>query len=131
MLGGWLVDLACILFKQHFNLQSFHTQVLLLQHNVLRCMMGTCRYANALEKANYASLALKETPPAEDDEADGDKEEDDELAEMLARTRRAAQAKEAAASQQLLSVDAIAEEAARRRAAEEAQRAAEGAEGEC
>ena len=46
------------------------------------------RYESALQKANYASLALKEDPSA----AVGE-EEDEELYHTLARARRAAQAK--------------------------------------
>lgn len=48
------------------------------------------RYANALAKANYASLALQ--PGAGDDGARGD-EDDEELEATLARARRAALAK--------------------------------------
>ena len=91
-----------------------------------------CRYANALEKANYASLALKAAQEAEkNDDMDVEAIDDEgaELAAMLERTRRVAQAREREAAEKLLSVDAIAEEAAKRRAAEEAQRAAEGLEG--
>ena len=47
----------------------------------------TCcrRYQNALEKANYASLALR---PSGAEEAQGNDEEDDELERSLARARR-------------------------------------------
>lgn len=86
-----------------------------------------CRYKAALEKANYASLALKE-----EQEQEGTLGEDEEeLQAVLARARRAAAAKAEAdaAAEEGPSVARIAEEAARRRAAEEAQRAADAAEG--
>ncbi|CAL8462106.1 g1637 [Coccomyxa elongata] len=88
------------------------------------------RYKAALEKANYASLALKEDPGQEEEGTLG--EDEDELQEVLARARRAAAAKkeEEAAAAEGPSVARIAEEAARRRAAEEAQRASDAAAGE-
>ncbi|BDA45958.1 probable U4/U6.U5 tri-snRNP-associated protein 1 at N-terminal half [Coccomyxa sp. Obi] len=88
------------------------------------------RYKAALEKANYASLVLKEDAGQEEEGTLG--EDEDELQEVLARARRAAAAKkeEEAAAAEGPSVARIAEEAARRRAAEEAQRAADAAAGE-
>ena len=87
------------------------------------------RYKAALEKANYASLALKEDARQEEEGTLG--EDEDELQEVLARARRAAAAKkeEEAAAAEGPSVARIAEEAARRRAADEAQRAADAAAG--
>ncbi len=60
------------------------------------------RYESALQKANYASLALKEDASA----AGGDEEEDEELYETLARARRAAQAKSTAAVRALVQAPA-------------------------
>ncbi len=89
--------------------------------------MSLRRYKAALEKANYASLALKEE--AGEEETLGEDEE--ELQAVLARARRAAAAKkeEAAAAAEGPGVARIAEQAAARRAADEAQRAADAAEG--
>lgn len=44
-----------------------------------------CRYENALEKANYASLVLQ---PGAGDDAQGEEEEEDEMYAVLARARQ-------------------------------------------
>ena len=75
-----------------------------------------CRYDNALNKANVASLALQQPAEAQDDFAD---DADDDLQASLVRARRAAQLKAAASKP---SVEDVAAEAARRR--EEQERAA-------
>ena len=72
-----------------------------------------CRYDNALNKANVASLVLQQPAEAADDFAD---DADDDLQASLARARRAAQLKAATSTP---SVEDVAAEATRRREAHE------------
>lgn len=97
--------------------------------NILERVMPLRRYKAALEKANYASLALKDDPTEEEGTLGEDEEE---LQAVLARARRAAAAKkeDAAAAAEGPSLARIAEDAAARRAADEAQRLADAAEGD-
>jgi hypothetical protein len=101
-----------------------------------RARRRAARYANALAKANYASLALRPDGGAGAGGGGGaperGEEDDEELQATLARARRAALAKAAAAEAAggrggVGGEDALASRAAARREADERERTAEGA----